>query len=120
MITAEQVVPMLTNRVPEFQAAVDEHLAYYEELLDHVLFGDLTRFVLAAHDRGDASLVARTLRFLDEALADGDEYVENLVAVSFVGIVGPWDHDRAAFIDSWPAGLRSEAHRQRDGRPDQS
>ena len=115
-----QVVPELMRRLPEFKAAVDQHLAdNFGELLLHPLFGDLSRFVLAAHERGDSDLVLRSLGFLEDAFRNGDEYVENLVTVSFVENIGPSNEEQAAFIDTWPLRLRTEAHRQRDGGPDQ-
>jgi hypothetical protein len=110
----------LREAVPEFGPVIDEHLAYHAGLLRHVLFGDLTRFVLAANERGDHELVERCLRFLDLALRDGDDEVENLVAVSFVENVEPWDDGAWEFIGSWPAALRAEAARQRGWRPGNS
>lgn len=39
-ITHEDVVDRLLEHLPAFQPEVDEHLAFYDELLPHVLFGD--------------------------------------------------------------------------------
>jgi hypothetical protein len=47
----------LREAVPEFGGVIDEHIAYHGRLLQHVLFGDLTRFVLAAQERDDQELV---------------------------------------------------------------
>jgi hypothetical protein len=100
--------------VPEFRETFDEHVADYG-VLPHVLFGDLTRFVLAAHDRHDEDLERRSLSFLDHALRDGDKDVQNLVAVAFVENV---DQRRYAdFIAEWPNALQAEATRQREWRP---
>lgn len=108
----------LRTAVPEFGEIIDEHLVDYEgELLPHVLFGDLTRFVLAANERGDHDVVARSLTFLDRALRDGDPDVENLVAVSFVENNEPWDAQAWTFISTWPEALLAEAQRQRDWKP---
>lgn len=116
-IAYEDVVDRLVERVPEFGDAVEEHLRDNESLLEHVLFGDLTRFVLRAREDGDEAVVRRALEFLDEALRHGDGRTENLLAVSFVENVGPWDPDQAAFIEEWPQALRDEATRQREWRP---
>jgi hypothetical protein len=96
---------------------IDEHVAEYDAVLVHILFGDLTRFVLAAHERGDTDVEQRSLSFLDRALREGDEQVRNLVAVPFVENVGPWDKARRGFIAEWPDALRTEAERQRDWKP---
>ncbi len=58
-------------------------------MLPHLLFGDLTRFVLDAHARGDDDLVRRALAFLNKAFREGDDIVQNLVGMSFVENVGP-------------------------------
>lgn len=117
-IAYANVVDHLVECVPEFGDVLVEHLRDYDRLVEHVLCGDLTRFVLRARQDGDQDVVRRTLTFLDEALRHGDERTENLVAVSFVENVGPWDPEQATFIAEWPQALRDEATRQRDWRPD--
>ncbi len=111
-----EVESALRAAVPEFASSIEEHLADNDELLPHVLFGDLTRFVVAAHQRGEGDLVRRVLTFLDSALRDGDDKVQNLVEVSFIENVGPWDEAQKRFIASWPDALRAEADRLRDWR----
>jgi hypothetical protein len=103
----------LRTAVPEFGPAIEEHVARYEEPLPHVLFGDFTRFVLQAHQQGEQALVDRSLALLDGALRDGDEKVKNVVAVSFVENVGPWEESKQPFVRTWPPTLRREADRQR-------
>ena len=116
-ISYEYLHLALVAAVPEFRPVLDEHVADFDEVLPHVLFGDLTRFVLAAHERGDTALVSRSLEWLDRALRGGDERVQNVVAVSFVENVGVWDEALDEFVASWPAALREEARSQRDWRP---
>ena len=108
----ESIHESLRMAVPEFGPTIDEHVEDYDEVLAHVLFGDLTRFVLAAHREGDSALVDRSLRFLDEAFCEGDGGVQDLVAGSFVENVAPWDPSVRDFIRSWPKALRREAHNQ--------
>jgi len=100
---------MLVEAVPEFAATLDEHVKTFDELLPHVLFGDLTAFVTAAHKAGEDELVKRCLEFLDDALTHGDPKVANLVHVSFVENTQPWDPENAPFIATWPATLQSAA-----------
>jgi hypothetical protein len=113
-LTPSVVVETLRTAVPEFGPSIDEHVSDFGEVLPHVLFGDLTRFVLAAHARGDADVEQRSLDALDMALRNGDDETRNLVAVSFVESVGPSESSQRAFIDSWPDALRNEARRQRE------
>ena len=113
-ISYDDVIEHLLEQLPEFRAEVEDHIQFNEGLLPHVLFGDLTRFVLRAREQGRDDVVRRALEFLDEALRHGDEQVDNLVSVSFVENVGPWDPAQADFIDEWPHALRDEAVRQRN------
>jgi hypothetical protein len=116
-IAYTSVIDALRERVPEFGPSIDDAITSDEgEVLPHVIFGDLTRFVLSARARGDDELVARSLSFLEEAIRDGDGMVVNLVQVSFVENVGPFVGEAAAFVAEWPSALRHEAERQRDWR----
>jgi hypothetical protein len=80
-VTVSDVLDELLVVVPEFGPTFDAHVADYG-ILPHVLFGDFARFVLAAHERRDTDVEHRSLAFLDWALREGDDDVENLVAVS--------------------------------------
>ncbi|MFB4278068.1 MULTISPECIES: DUF7674 family protein [unclassified Nonomuraea] len=111
-LSSERVADLLVGQVPEFDPLLREHLDSNGEVLQHVLFGDLTRFVLEAHRQGREELVERCLAFLSVALHASDVRVGELVAVSFVENVGPWDPGVADFIASWPDALRAEAERQ--------
>jgi hypothetical protein len=50
---------------------------------------------------------------MDKGLREGDEDVENAVAVSFVENTGCWDPAMLPFIATWPEDLKAEAERQR-------
>jgi hypothetical protein len=41
-----RLVDDLVRAIPEFEPAVKDHLDFNEELLPHILFGDLTRWVI--------------------------------------------------------------------------
>ena len=56
-----------------------EHLQDYEELLPHVLFGEITRYVVAGGAQRRSIVEA-----LEQALSGGDPDVENLIGVSFI------------------------------------
>ncbi|WP_127932204.1 DUF7674 family protein [Nonomuraea polychroma] len=112
MLTYEHIADRLVQEVPEFSSVLHGHITDYHEVLPHVLFGDLTGFVLHAHQQGDEELVRRCLTFLALAMKSADARVCELVAVSFVENVGPWDPATADFIASWPDALRDEASDQ--------
>jgi hypothetical protein len=120
-LTYETIAEVLVDAIPEFRPALEQHLRDQEgEVLPHLLFGDLTRFVLAARDGGDDALVERCLAFLDLAARSPRPRVTNLVAASFVENVGPWEPQMSAFIETWPDALRRMAVQQGwDGAADE-
>ena len=113
-IAYEDVEELLRKAVPEFAPAIDEHVDFNEGFLSHVLFGDLTRFVMDAYARGETEVLHRTLTFLDQAIRHGDERVQNLISVSVVENVEPWDPNQWTFIASWPDALLRDAENHRD------
>jgi hypothetical protein len=79
---------MLVEAVPALRPLYQRHLDFHDgELLPHVWFGDLTRFVERAfsadggQDRHDALMI---LGYLEDAMASGDPDVAELVSVSFL------------------------------------
>src|SRR5215471_18666018 len=89
-----RLVDELVKTIPEFEPVLREHLDFNEELLPHVLFGDLTRWVIGEyresqgngqHARNARNLLERTLRFLEERFTDRrDDAAQDLIAVSFL------------------------------------
>jgi len=85
--TTIECVNQLLKQVPELQSAYDEHLRNNDELLPHVFLGDVTRYVVRqvrSGETGLASPVERILGVLEQCMASGEEYVTELVAVSFI------------------------------------
>jgi hypothetical protein len=109
----DNVARELVQVVPEFEPVLAGHLSDMDgEVLHHPLFEDLVRFVKAARDRGDRELVRRCLAFVDGAFQDADDYVENVVQVSFVESFEHWVPAERAFVDTWPPALKAESRRQ--------
>lgn len=109
-LTQDSVTSALVRAVPEFSEALDEHLEDTGgEVLPHLLFGDLTRFVITAHDKGSGELVQRTLRFLERAIRDGDQDVQDVVAASFIENIGVWEPAMASLVLILPPALRAQA-----------
>lgn len=107
----------LLQAIPEFEPAFAEHLEDMEgDVLYHLLFEDLVRFVKAARGRHDQELVLRTLAFVDQAFQDADAYVANVIDVSFVESFEYWSPGERAFIDTWPPALKAEFDRQENER----
>ena len=91
-----------------------EHVEFHEELLAHVLFGDVTRYAAElARESAENPQARRRLQALladlDVALAeasDGDDEVANLVWVSFVenaqGVPGDDEEPLREHLRSYP------------------
>jgi len=81
-----ELVDKLVERLPALQPLLREHLAdNFGEVLPHVFFGDLTRYVVAELVRSDnPGAVQPILDELEVAFSAGDELVAELIAVSFL------------------------------------
>jgi len=84
--TAAAFVEWLAGRYPAVEELRREHIADNDELLPHVLFGDVTRYAAdLARGGGDDAVLDHLLSDLDSALGSGqDDEVANLIWVSFV------------------------------------
>lgn len=89
------LVDRLVERLVVLQPMLREHLAdNFGEVLPHMFIGDLTRYVVAreiAAGQVNRDLSAaiqgeidEVLDALEQAYSDGDEEVEELIAVSFL------------------------------------
>lgn len=113
MLHASEFVELLANLSPQTRSIVDDHLREYEnELLLHLLVADIRRFCVERFDADDSDALNPCLEVVALGLADGDEHVEQAVAVSFVEDTGWWDRKMKPFIAAWPKPLREEAKRQ--------
>jgi hypothetical protein len=93
--TAHLLVTKLVGEALALRPFLDDHVAFNNELLPHVFFGDVTRFVVsgfAEHPERRAD-TEKILVVLEEAMGSPDEDVQNLVSVSFceklLGGMGP-------------------------------
>ena len=101
-----EVIPRLVAHIPEFEPVYREHVEDYEgEVLAHLVFADLARFVLAAYERSDRALVRRCLSFLEQALVAGDDATQNLVVVSFIENIAPDDLRKRRALNERPDTL---------------
>lgn len=115
-ISSQAFVGELSSAVPESQELIAEHLEFNEELLLHLLIADLRRMALAMFEQDEVDPLQRLLAVLDRSLTEGDDFVSDAVAVSFVEDTGWWDPEMSGFMSEWPAGLTAEAERQRQWR----
>ena len=100
--------------VPESTPTVREQLADQEgELLMHLMAADLGRLAVTWFHDGRSSELTRLLEAMDVGIREGDEYLVNAIAVSFVEDLSWWEADLQPLVVTFPAGLRSEVDRLR-------
>ena len=88
----ETFVRALVDRFPSLQPLFDEHVAdNFGELLPHVFFGDIVRWVLSllatAKFRPESTSGRRltaVLQLLEETYSGGDGELQELLSVSFL------------------------------------
>lgn len=70
----------------------DKHIEDYDELLPHVFFGDLTRYVVNLYkttqdhspDKRKWDELDKIIAYLENGISERDENVRELIAVSFL------------------------------------
>jgi hypothetical protein len=91
-ITYDNIAVQLLKQVPAFAPLYAEHLSFYDEPLNHVLFGDLVRFTKEMHglsllqgtESAPAKALSGILNFIEDASASVDPRVCDLVLASFM------------------------------------
>ena len=81
----------LCTVVPGFARVYDEHVADYDEVLPHVLLGDLVRFLskeVEVHGAESAAL-KEAMALLERGMESPDPRLQELVAVSFLENLEP-------------------------------
>lgn len=105
-ITYDNFVQSLLAAVPETREIHQLHLENNDEILPHVLLGDVTRFVIDTYRRSNTELLGRTLDFLEEAVSASDEKLQELVIVSFLENLHQAGNDYEGFKKTLGPNLR--------------
>lgn len=108
---AEAFVQALVADHPDLEPLLDEHREdNMGDLLPHVFFGDVTRWVVDHHLDLDAdpSELDPLLAALEKGMLDGSEEVKDLIAVSFLENLPYPDEDGADIIDRLGPALTAE------------
>lgn len=105
---AQDFCEELVRRFNELAPLLQEHVADYDEILPHVFMGDVTRYVLSGTPQRE-----ELLRHLNDALRNGGEEIQNLIAVSFVENLESEEKLQRALQGVEAEALREEWRRQR-------
>jgi hypothetical protein len=101
-------IAWLVDQVPELRPLLDEHLAYYEELLPYVVFeSDFLRWFVKCVRSGDDAPAKRFVEAIEPLMTTtikppANDRVWNLAAVCFVeGLVMQGDDDVVERARPW-------------------
>lgn len=108
-ISTEELIQALLKRLDGFESVYREHLRDCDELLPHVLFGDLTRHLRRMVTDGNApGSVRLAVDLLEQALGEGDSDLGELVGVSLVENLEPEGEGVAELRQLFGPCLRAE------------
>ena len=78
------VVTRLLQGAPGLALTLDAHLESNGEILPHVFFGDVTRYVEARVNCGDTETVKQILAVFEDAVSSSDAQARDLIGASFL------------------------------------
>ncbi len=85
MLNFLSFIKMLLENVPELKSVYDEHIDDYDELLEHVFMGDVTRFAESLYRRDpNSECLTKLFNFIDKAYLTEDKKLQELISVSFL------------------------------------
>jgi hypothetical protein len=104
-LDVDHFVEKLRTDIRGFGRIYDQHVSYYQQVLPHVLLGDLVRYLKSVSKSQGPERVAidEALGLLECGMGSADTELQELVAVSFLSRLDPEDEDfeaiRARFGD---------------------
>lgn len=111
-VTYQNVVDLLIQKVPELRPLLDSHLHdQFGQLLQHVFFGDVTRYVVEQLHSSETDVVQRVLYFLNSAMESSDARVKELVLASFLENIDQNDRSFGQLNSMMGSNLRRELKR---------
>ena len=100
MLTYDNIFNNVLEKAPGFAPIYDEHIKDNDEVLHHVLMGELTTYAIKLYRTGHKERDDRSretldaiLDLLEQAIQSPDGNLQELVAVSFVENLGRADED---------------------------
>ncbi len=93
MITKDQMIPLLLEACPSFQADVDAHRSDYGEEIPYVLLGDFVHHLLYLFRQHQADKLRAVARVIERLHVEGDSYVREAATIGLLeGIQNVWSN----------------------------
>jgi hypothetical protein len=83
-LSKDNLIFSLEQFIPEFSSSIVEHRKEYGHILEHVLFGDFTRFVIQEYKLGHSNVYLRCINFIEDMLNSNDGYLVEVAQASFL------------------------------------
>jgi hypothetical protein len=114
----DHFVEKLRTDVRGFGRIYDQHVSYYQQVLPHVLFGDLVRHLKSvARSQGPEHVaVDEAVALLECGMGSTDTRLQELVAVSFLARLDLEDEDFEAIRARFGDRLRERYQLEKQGR----
>jgi hypothetical protein len=91
LITKPQLIPLLVEALPSFQAHVDKHIAFYEEEITYALLADFARHLLQLHQEHRTAQFPVVAQVIERLHTEGDHYVREAATIGLLeGIQNIW------------------------------
>lgn len=94
-------IDALVSSEPALRAALETHLAFYGELLPHVLMADVAQWLITHGPQ------PQVLAVLDDALGAAPGYPKSLIYFSFLEPLDPGEAQDDRIIAGFPPRLRA-------------
>lgn len=111
MMTAAQFCHELAHLVPALRPVLDEHVAFYEELLPCVFLFDVVEHLYALGCRGDDDAwreVDAIFGFAEQGWANGDELTKDVLSTCLLEGFQDFEQRCPVVVDHLGPALREE------------
>lgn len=82
------LIQKVTSKFPFLECVLQEHIRAYDEIIPHVFFGELTRFIVnmakTSKLTGNFNNLDNILKYLEEVYKSKEQDLRNLIEVSFI------------------------------------
>jgi hypothetical protein len=91
MITSEQIIPLLLEACPSFQATWEEHLRQCDGPILYVALGDFARHLVELYQRHQTEAFPAVARIIERLHVEGDAEVREAATIGLLeGIQNSW------------------------------
>ena len=114
----DHFVEKLRTNVRGFGRIYDQHVSYYQQVLPHVLLGDLARYLKSVANSNGPERVAldEAVGLLECGMGSADTKLRELVAVSFLARLDPEDEDLEPLRARFGERLKEQYLVHKEGR----